>query len=265
MLEKMLGDKTALVPEPTFGEYTRIFHGRITYRDDGLSSLKDIPNKNIEASAVIVFVNPNNPTGSCIKGTEIMELARQEPGKLIVVDESFIDFAAQASVQELLQEEKLSNVWVLKSLSKCLGVPGLRLGYVYSRDEDMIQDLQNQVPIWNSNSLAEYYLETILKFRRQLAESFESTIKDRNNLMEKLTQLTMVDRVYSSGSNFILVKLNIESPDLFTLRNYLLQKWNIYVKDCSSKFNDGNTDIRIAVRLPEENMLLVNALRGYYE
>jgi histidinol-phosphate/aromatic aminotransferase/cobyric acid decarboxylase-like protein/choline kinase len=264
MLEMLLGDKTILIPEPTFGEYTRVFRNRITYRDEGLRNLKDIPYSHIDAADVIVFVNPNNPTGSCIGGTEIMRLARQEPSKLIVVDESFIDFAEQESVQDLLQKEKLSNVWILKSLSKSLGVPGIRLGYVYARDEGLIQDLNNRIPIWNSNSLAEYFLEIILKYRQELAGSFESTITDRNSFAAKLASLAAVDHVYPSKANFILVRLKIESAQLPKLRDYLLNRCNIYVRDCSLKFGDGRAYMRIAVRFHKENMLFVEALSQCY-
>jgi histidinol-phosphate/aromatic aminotransferase/cobyric acid decarboxylase-like protein len=265
ILATLLGDKTALIPEPTFGEYVRILRNRITYRDEGARNLKDIPNMQIGDAEVIVFVNPNNPTGSCIAGADIVDLARQEPHKLIVVDESFIEFAEQESVQDLLQKEALSNVWVLKSLSKSLGIPGLRLGYVYTRNEGVIQDLNDRIPIWNSNSLAEYFLEIILKHRRELAGSFESTISDRNCFAATLATLAAVDRVYPSRANFILLRLKIKSTQLSNLRNYLLNQWNMYIKDCSSKFNDGRAYIRIAVKLPEQNMRLVEALTGYCE
>lgn len=263
MLEALLGDKTALIPKPTFGEYARIFQNLITYRDESLKSIEDIPHRQIEAAQVVVFVNPNNPTGSCITGTEIMTLAGRVPQKLIMVDESFIEFAEQESVQDLLQKEPLSNVWILKSLSKSLGIPGLRLGYVYSRDESAIQKLNDTIPIWNTNSLAEYFLEIILKHRLELAGSFESTIADRKDFSEMLASLALVDRVYPSKANFILLRLKIKTAHMADLRNYLFKQWKIYIKDCSSRFEDGSAYARIAVRLPGENKQLIEALRAY--
>lgn len=263
ILETLLGDKKALIPEPTFGEYARIFRNRITYRDEGINNIKDIQDRQLEAAQVIVFVNPNNPTGSYIKGSEIMGLARREPHKLIIIDESFIEFAEQESVQDMLQKDPLPNVWILKSLSKSLGIPGLRLGYIYTSDEGAIRDINSRIPIWNTNSLAEYFLEIILKYRRELADSFQSTIADRQDFTEKLESLSLVDYVFPSKANFILLRLKIKTAQPAELRDYLLRQWNIYIKDCSSKFGDGKTYVRIAVRLPEENMRLVEALRGY--
>lgn len=260
LLKLLLGDKTALVPEPTFGEYQRIFHNRISYRDDGLTKLEEVPRSKIEAAEVIVFTNPNNPTGSCIEGREIVRLARQEPRKLILVDESFIDFAEQEPVQDLIEKEEVLNVWVLKSLSKSLGAPGIRLGYVYTRDESVIQDLNDRLPIWNCNSLAEYFLEVILKFRMELASSFAQTIADRNRLSSDLASVPLVDKVYPSRANFILARLKLKEAQLPALRDHLLSQYKMYVKDCSSKYGDDHAYVRVAVRLPEENGQLVAAL-----
>ncbi|MEP7322455.1 MAG: aminotransferase class I/II-fold pyridoxal phosphate-dependent enzyme [Saprospiraceae bacterium] len=263
MLESMLQGKTVLIPEPTFGEYALKFKDQPTYKDKGINKIEDIPAKQIEAAQVIVFVNPNNPTGSCIKGEEIMKLARKSPSKLIIVDESFIEFAEQESVQDLLQKEPLPNVWILKSLSKSLGIPGLRLGYVYTIDEVAARNFNSQIPIWNTNSMAEYFLEIVLKYRRELEDSFQLSIADRRDFIEKFESLDLVEYVFPSNANFILLRLNIKTAQLADLRNYLLKEWNIYIKDCSLKFEDGKAYARVAVRLPEENKRFVQALRAY--
>jgi histidinol-phosphate/aromatic aminotransferase/cobyric acid decarboxylase-like protein len=262
MLQAMLGDRTALIPEPTFGEYSRAFPNRMTYQAARFQRIKDLPPNKVAAADIVVFVNPNNPTGLSIPSEEIMELARQKPDKLILVDESFADFSGQRSVQDLLQEDALPNVWVLKSLSKCLGVPGMRLGYVYSRDEEAIKRLNEQIPVWNSNSLVEYFLESILKHRRTLAESFRSTIADRETFTEELRAIAAVDEVYPSSANFLLVRLKLSAAQVQDLRIGLLNRWNCYVKDCSAKFDDGRAYLRIAVRLAAENTRFAQALES---
>ena len=55
----------------------------------------------------------------------------------------------------------------------------------------------------------------------------------------------------------------IKTSQLPDLRNYLMKEWNIYIKDCSSKFNNGRAYVRFAVRLPEDNIKLVKALSKY--
>ncbi|MGV0959930.1 MAG: aminotransferase class I/II-fold pyridoxal phosphate-dependent enzyme [Limnohabitans sp.] len=260
MLEDMLKDKKVLIPSPTFGEYSRIFPCHMTYRDHGLQLLEDTPENNINDADVIIFVNPNNPTGSCIPSESIMTLARQYSDKLFIIDESFTDFSEQQSVQTLLEDENLANILVLKSLSKCLGVPGLRIGYVYSRDEKWINEFNNRLPIWNCNSIAEYYLEIILKHRKTLLQSFTDTINDRIKFASMLSKVNVIEKVFESGSNFLLVKLNLSKEQLDYMRYTLLKNYNIYIKDVSSKFNNDGAYIRLAVRLPGENSALTNAI-----
>ena len=261
MLRDMLAERSVLIPQPTFGEYSRSFPGAASYADmPGEQSIANIPTKKIADAEVVVFVNPNNPTGSFFPSEEIMELARQQPTKLILVDESFIEFSGRPSVQELLQREGLANVWVLKSLSKSLGIPGMRVGYIYSRDEAAIHRLNEQVPVWNSNSLVEYFLESVLKHRRALTESFHATMADRAAFATELAELEVVDRVYPSAANFLLVRLKLTPAQFHTLRHTLLCRWELFVKDCSNRFHDGQAYARIAVRVPEENSRLVRAL-----
>ena len=81
---------------------------------------------------------------------------------LVIVDESFSDFAGGPPMIDMLEADPLDNVVVLKSLSKSLGVPGLRLGYVYTCNRTIVRQLARRVPVWNLNSPAEFFLETLL-------------------------------------------------------------------------------------------------------
>lgn len=53
---------------------------------------------------------------------------------------------------------------VIKSLSKSHGIPGLRLGIAVSGDHKLMDELQQKLPVWNINSLAEYYLQILDKY-----------------------------------------------------------------------------------------------------
>src|SRR5262249_61732518 len=104
-------------------------------------------------------------------------------------------------------ERRLTNVIVLKSLSKCFGVPGLRLGFIYTTDRDLLARCAADVPIWNLNSMAEFFLEVILKHRRALAQSFRQTIADREEFASALGNVPAVERVHASGANFLLTRI----------------------------------------------------------
>jgi histidinol-phosphate/aromatic aminotransferase/cobyric acid decarboxylase-like protein len=125
-----------------------------------------------------------------------------------------------------------------------------------------IRRFNERVPVWNSNSLVEYFLESVLKHRRAMADSFQATMADRAAFAAELAELDLVDQVYPSAANFLLVRLKMTPAEFRTLRQTLLCRWNLFVKDCSSRFHDTQANARVAVRLPEENARLVKAIRA---
>ena len=151
---------------------------------------------------VVVVVNPNNPTGTVLPSARIIELASAHPERVFIVDESFVDFSDEPSVIPSVESLGLSNVIVLKSLSKCLGVPGLRLGFVYTSHQEMMSRLWEGIPIWNVNSIAENFLEVILKHRVSLEESFRRVCSDRVAFASRLEEVPIVEKVFASGANF---------------------------------------------------------------
>ena len=263
ILSEIFRGKTVLMPRPTFGEYEKIFQNKIYYTDSGFTSLSDqISESDVLQADIVLFVNPNNPTGSFFKAQEVIEFSERYPKKIIIVDESFVEFTACPTVQDLCIGLTTSNILVLKSLSKSLGIPGVRLGYICSNNIDFIRNVNSRIPIWNSNSIAEYFLEIILKHRRSLSESISQTIQDRDSFIHDLSALQCVKRVYASGANFILIQLNFTVDELKVVRQRLLGNWKIYIKDATTKFQDGSTYVRLAVRLPHENKMLVEAFRA---
>jgi histidinol-phosphate/aromatic aminotransferase/cobyric acid decarboxylase-like protein len=187
----------------------------------------------------------------------LFTFAERNPRKRLLIDESFIDFSGQPSVMDRLRDRPLRNIVVLKSLSKCLGVPGLRLGYLYTADADLLAHCAREIPIWSMNSMAEFFLEVILKHRRALAQSFRQTIADREEFAGALAALPAVERVFPSGANFMLVRIAGGRRGAAALADRLLEDHAIYVKDISSRFPDGHGYWRVAVRLPEENRRLL--------
>ena len=252
--------KQALIPQPTFGEYPKIFPEALTYGDVVGIDPDEILRKSKDCD-VVVIVNPNNPTGSIIDTQWIMDFSAQASRKTIVVDESFIEFSGRTSVLELLEKNPLSNVIVIKSLSKSMGMPGLRLGYVYSCNGQFNDFIKNSLPIWNLNSLAEYAMEIILKHRKSLSQSFDDTIRDREAFRNALSGLPIVEKVYPSSANFVLVAIKPMHGQPVSISEKLLSRQSIYIKDISHKFSDGRIYLRLAVRLPHENMKLVESLR----
>jgi histidinol-phosphate/aromatic aminotransferase/cobyric acid decarboxylase-like protein/choline kinase len=247
------------IPSPTFGEYTRIFPRANTYPDDG-GFTAEIALDRSQGSDLIVVVSPNNPTGTVAGLSEIQKLVASAPTKTILVDESFIDFAEEPSIIPWLEETGRDNVVVLKSLSKALGVPGIRIGFAFSCNSKWNRNLRDQLPVWNINSVAEHFMEILLKYPGDLERSFTRTVDDRTKFADDLACLDVVDTVYPSGANFLLVRLAVDADRAAQIEDSLLTRDEIYVKNVSSKFRDGRVYWRLAVRSQADNRELCSAV-----
>ena len=260
MLPRLLGDRHVIVPRPTFGEYKRMFPDALSYDDTFSVDLVSVVIAAPIGSAIVV-VNPNNPTGTLVPGKTIHGLAASRPDVLFVVDESFLDFAGEVSLLELLGLEPLPNVLVLKSLSKTLGVPGLRIGYVFAQDPMLLAAIDREIPIWNMSGPAEFFLELSLKFRPELAASFVRTAADRRDLVGRLRHSGAVKTVQEGHGNFVVVELHGTDDTATRVTAGLLERHRIHVKDLTGRFvHVTGPWLRLSVRLADEHERLVTAL-----
>lgn len=223
----------------------------------------------------LVIINPDNPSGNYIPKKDILRLAAwtKERKIRLIVDESFIDFASEgtetdggkisspAGAGTILDEGILDenpHMTVVKSISKSYGVPGLRLGIAASGDRDLIASLKKEVAIWNINSLAEFYLQIEEKYRKDYAASLKLLQAERSRFAAELETIPGI-RVLPSQANYLMAELTGCSSEWLT--EQLLNRFNILIKDLSSKIPGGRQFIRIAVRNEEDDTRLTEALR----
>jgi histidinol-phosphate/aromatic aminotransferase/cobyric acid decarboxylase-like protein/CTP:phosphocholine cytidylyltransferase-like protein len=258
-LRSWFGGHRVLIPEPTFGEYSRIFPEAARYTDPPGLDWDEIERKAGDAD-VVVFVNPNNPTGSTLRTRDIADFAARNPATAVIVDESFLDFSGEPSIVAELGDGALPNVLVIKSLSKSLGVPGLRTGVLLTSDPDLGARIREETPIWNLSSVAENFLEVMLKHRPALEHSFERTAADRDHLTKLLAASPLIDAVYPSGGDFLLVRLTVDAAAGGRLARAMAEQHSVLVKDASAKMGDGQGYWRLAVRRPEDHLVLMAAI-----
>lgn len=219
-----------------------------------------------KAITALVLVNPDNPSGNYIAKDDVLRIAdwAQQKGITFVVDESFVDFAKTDGDPSLLQREilaKYPNLVVVKSISKSFGVPGLRLGVLASGDANRIAAMKKDVAIWNINSFAEFYLQIFEKYKSNYLEAMERFKTVRDAYIAALQTVQNL-RVIPSQANYVMCEL---TGDLTSteLAERLLDEHNILIKDLSAKKGfDGKSYVRLAVKTPQENDLLVKALHS---
>lgn len=268
-LMENLDGRTGFV-RPTFEEYPNRYNA-----DKSVSMIPENADYSYSADDIInyfddkdidnfVLVNPDNPSGSYIPKEDLLRLVNWAKGKSIniVIDESFADFANEPDntliVQSILRDNP--HLYVMKSISKSYGVPGLRLGVLASGNEEIITKMKKDVAIWNINSFAEYYMQIAEKYKKAYASGLEKFRRERRRFKEELDKISGI-RVIPSEANYFMAELTggITSKEL-TIE--LLKKYNILIKDLSSKVKrDGKQYVRIAVRNTEDNNKLLTALK----
>jgi histidinol-phosphate/aromatic aminotransferase/cobyric acid decarboxylase-like protein/choline kinase len=210
----------------------------------------------------LVVVNPNNPSGNYIPKKDLLKLIAWAKVRNIrlVIDESFADFADEEDntllEQKLLDENK--HLYVIKSISKSYGVPGLRLGILASGDTAVIAKLKKEAVIWNINSFAEFYMQIEEKYKKDYAAALTKFRAERSRCQRELSKIQGI-RVVPSQANFVMVELT-NGQTSKEITKVLLLKHNILVKDLCEKLQ-GKQYLRFAVKNTEDNNKLIAALK----
>ncbi len=263
-LMSMQSGKTGFV-RPTFEEYPNRYteensvcfipqNKDFSYTADDLTEF--FADKNI---STLVLINPDNPSGNYLKKADVMRLCEWcgARGIKLILDESFADFSDERDNTFIKQDFLSANthVYVMKSISKSYGVPGLRLGVLASGDTDAIARMKKDVAIWNINSIAEFYMQIEEKYRKDYSASLEKLRIERGRLFDALNAIPYL-RPIPSQANYIMAELT-DGTTARELTKKLLAE-HLLIKDLSKK--TGGEYIRIAVRDAKDNQKLINAL-----
>ena len=231
-----------------------------TYTADDLMEFYD--NKDIET---LLIINPDNPSGNYIKKADVLRICQWAKVRKIrlVVDESFVDFVDVEEDRSLLEQELLNenpHLFVVKSISKSYGVPGLRLGIIASGDKEKIAAMKKDVAIWNINSFAEFYMQIYEKYKSAYTAALQTFYSTRADFIDKLGEISFL-RVIPSQANYVLCE--VKSPYTSRRLTSILLEDNILIKDLSEKTGfEGKQYVRIAVRNEADNQALITALKA---
>jgi threonine-phosphate decarboxylase len=266
LINTTLIDRIA-VPIPTFGEYIEKLRD---HRDAELYSLDPargyqlrpieylewVRRSNLKA---LLVINPGNPTGQLIPLEEMVSfLHHAKDCELVVVDESFIDFAGDPIPSLLSVADRFSNLLLVRSMSKHCGVPGLRLGYCYSENLYILNRLRRLIPTWNLNTLAQYFLALLPHSDAAYHEARKRVIGDVRRLDQGLRLIPWID-TYPTGANFVLFKIK-NGMTSTELQARLLTEHRMYVRDCSNKAGMDHFHVRVASQGRDKDAQLVQAL-----
>lgn len=247
---------------PMYAFYARLQQAELiqcplNVNDNFSLSLDSIEQNWNPACKVIMFCTPNNPTGTLIDLELISATcARYRNKSLVVVDEAYFEFTQAKSAITLIPQ--YDNLVVLRTMSKAYGLAGLRLGSIIAQKQ-LIKAFNKIIAPFILSSPNIEMARRALMNKEWFAASAERIQMARMALMEQLKTMPIIEKVYPSEANFLLIK----TPYANEISIWLAKK-HIAVRDFppSSLLHQ---HLRITVGHEEQNQLLINALLSFNE
>lgn len=200
---------------------------------------------------VLFLCSPNNPTANSFDANTIETLLKEFNG-IVVIDEAYIDFSDKDSWLARLDE--FPNLIITQTLSKAYGLAGIRLGICYASQE-IISILNKIKPPYNINQLTQDVALKALLNRDEINNQITAITSERNQLIKDLEKLDIVDKVYASDANFLLVKV-----DNANLRYEQLINNGIVVRNRSNQMLCENC-LRFTIGTKDDNEKLITTLK----
>lgn len=242
-------DKVIVCP-PTYGMYEVLANINeieiisIPLDDNFHLNVKDI----LDTDAKMIFLcSPNNPTGNSLDNVESII---QKFNGIVFVDEAYIDFSKQESLLRKVNE--YPNLIVSQTLSKAWGKAAIRVGIAYACKE--IISYYNKVkPPYNVSQLNQYEAIKTLEETDVFTKNKQSILSQRTRLIEHLSEMNFVEKIYPTDANFILVKTknaNVIYQKLIDEKIVVRNRHSV-IENC----------LRITVGEPFENIKLLESLK----
>ena len=253
------GSDNIIITDPTYGMYevcariNDVEVRKVLLNDDFSLNPENILASADDKSKIVFLCSPNNPTSNLLKDDDILRIINEFNG-IVIVDEAYIDFSGSDSAISLLNQH--SNLVILRTFSKAWGLAGIRLGMALA-DKEIISVLNKIKYPYNVNILSQ---ELALKYldKKEIRDKWViSVLEERKSMVPELQALKMVQTVFPSDANFLLVKIqNARKVYDYLKENKLIVRDRSGVSLC-------NDCLRITVGTKAENRKLISLLKEY--
>lgn len=209
------------------------------------------------AKTRLIFIdNPNNPTGTYIKNTELVKFLKQiSKDTYVVLDEAYYEYVDAADYPDSLALLKdYPNLIIMRSFSKIHGLAGLRIGYCISSQETVQKLEYFQAPFTVNQTAASASIAAAgdVDF---IKKSFELNQTEKNKLINNLRSVGF--KVSPSQTNFIFISFNTKE-ERDNICNFLQQN---RISVCKTDPFGAPKGLRISIGVPKENDYLINCLK----
>ena len=253
------GKDNIIILPPSYGMYevsaqiNDVAIKRVNLTDDFQIQPRKILQE-VDSSTKIIFIcSPNNPSGNQMKKESVLQIIEEFEG-LVVVDEAYIDFSKEKSFTHVLKSHP--NLLVMQTFSKAWGLASLRLGMAFA-SAAIIQVLNRIKPPYNISGLTQDTVLKALVDTKKMQAMVKEILHERDFLEKELEKNSLVQHIYPSDSNFLLVKVVGAKP----IYDYLIDQ-KIIVRD-RSKVVLCDDCLRITIGTRSENEKLLEILGKY--
>ncbi|MER6568471.1 histidinol-phosphate transaminase [Streptomyces sp. NPDC001093] len=267
-IDHLMVRESLAVPVPTFGRWTdqpmetgkRVDMFPLQEASGFALDLAQYANFiRTRGTRVAVICNPNNPDGGYLRKQQVVQfMDAMTDLDLVIVDESFLEFADAEAEPSVVQEAMLRpNVIVLRSLGKNFGLHGVRFGYLVANPA-LAGKVRAMLPKWNLNSFAEHVVFMLKEHGTEYAQSLQQVRRDRLEMTSHLSALPGLT-VYPSQGNFLFVRLPVGAEGT-VVRDRMLTEHRILVRECGNKIGSSSRFLRLVVRPQVDVRRLVSGL-----
>ena len=245
--------------KPTYGMYqvcadiNDVEYREVSLNEDFTLNVDDVLNATDENTKILWICTPNNPTGNAFPREQLREICTRFNG-ITIIDEAYIDFSPKGSMIEYLDE--FPRMIVMQTFSKAWASAAMRLGVSYASQE--IIEIYNKVKYpYNINILTQRQALKVLDDIDNINRVTKEILDARNSLVAEMVMLDVIEKIYPSDANFVLVQVTNANAIYAYLRDN-----GVIVRNRSRVHLCGNC-LRITVGSDEENKLLIEKLQEY--
>ena len=250
------GSDSALTFSPTYGMYevaAAINDVRLVTvplnSDFQIDTVKTIEALKDQSLKLVIICSPNNPTGNSMRTSDIEMIIRNFNG-IVLIDEAYCDFSEQKSFRGMINS--FLNLIVMQTFSKAMGIAAARIGMAFMNPA-LVSYFNKIKPPYNISAINQVAAVKCLARFELVKTRIRFILKERERLARSLEKITIIEKVFPSDSNFLLVRTGNADKIYSELigRNIIVRNRNRIIPGC----------IRITVGTKKENDRLLSALR----
>lgn len=243
---------------PTYGMYKVIANiNNVKITEVPLTATFDLDKEEIlkaaKSAKLIMLCSPNNPSGNLLNRNDILHIAENFEG-IVVVDEAYIDFSNGKTLLQNLND--FDNLFVCQTLSKAYGLAGIRVGFGFGSAK-LIDVLNKIKPPYNVNELSQKFAIARLKDLKSVSSEVMQILLERSRVLEELRHISSVKHIYRTDANFILFKVeNADKLYNFFVKNEVIVRNRTNLPGCKNC-------LRVTIGKSEENDRFLDVLKSY--